>query len=148
MIKSVKRESGKGEVVHSVSGFMHKVRHTHADSQHTCRYLTLLFIIRLQWIERGKVNDQLREKEGKKVTKQHLTCKEKRKKRSRKCVSVRARLTGALTSTIIFPRVLLRSRWSARFCFCCSTRSRVVRYSSANSLRILLNLCTLISLML
>lgn len=63
-------------------------------------------------------------------------------------MSVYAGLTGAVTSVIIFPRVLLRSRWSARFCFCCSTRSRVVRYSRANSLRILLNLWTLISLTL
>lgn len=55
---------------------------------------------------------------------------------------------GALTSMIILPLVLLRSRWSALFCFCCRTRSRVVRYSSANSLRILLNLWTLISLTL
>ena len=37
------------------------------------------------------------------------------------------------TSVIIFPRVLLRSRWFAFFSNCCSTRSRVVRYSSENS---------------
>lgn len=43
-----------------------------------------------------------------------------------------------LTSVIIFPLVLFRSRWLALFCFCCSTRSLVVRYSRANSLRILL----------
>lgn len=34
---------------------------------------------------------------------------------------------------IILPRVLLRSRWFAFFSSCCSTRSRVVRYSSENS---------------
>lgn len=44
----------------------------------------------------------------------------------------------ALTSVIIFPLVLFLSRWLALFCFCCSTRSLVVRYSRANSLRILL----------
>lgn len=43
-----------------------------------------------------------------------------------------------LTSVIIFPLVLFLSRWLALFCFCCSTRSLVVRYSRANSLRILL----------
>lgn len=43
----------------------------------------------------------------------------------------------ALTSVIIFPLVLFLSRWLALFCFCCSTRSLVVRYSRANSLRIL-----------
>lgn len=45
---------------------------------------------------------------------------------------------GELTSVIIFPLVLFLSRWLALFCFCCSTRSLVVRYSRANSLRILL----------
>lgn len=45
---------------------------------------------------------------------------------------------GTLTSVIIFPLVLFLSRWLALFCFCCSTRSLVVRYSRANSLRILL----------
>lgn len=42
-----------------VSGFMHTLRqthkHTHAYSQHTCRYLTLFVIIRLQWKGRIKV---------------------------------------------------------------------------------------------
>lgn len=45
---------------------------------------------------------------------------------------------GGLTSVIIFPLVLFRSLWLARFSFCWSTRSLVVRYSRANSLRILL----------
>lgn len=53
---------------------------------------------------------------------------------------------GRLTSVIILPRVLFLSRWLALFCFCCSTRSLVVRYSSANSLRILLKRWTLTSL--
>lgn len=44
-----------------------------------------------------------------------------------------SRLEGTPTSVIIRPRVLLRSRYVARFCCCCSTRSRQVRYSSANS---------------
>lgn len=38
-----------------------------------------------------------------------------------------------LTWVIIFPRVLLRSRWLAFLPSCWITRSRVVRYSSANS---------------
>lgn len=40
---------------------------------------------------------------------------------------------GTPTSVIMRPRVLLRSRYVARFCCCCNTRSRQVRYSSANS---------------
>lgn len=37
------------------------------------------------------------------------------------------------TSTISLPLVLFLSRWFAFFSICCCTRSRVVRYSSANS---------------
>lgn len=37
------------------------------------------------------------------------------------------------TSVMSLPRVLLRSRWAARFFCCCRTRSRHVRYSRANS---------------
>lgn len=37
------------------------------------------------------------------------------------------------TSVMSRPRVLLRSRWAARFFCCSSTRSRQVRYSRANS---------------
>lgn len=50
-----------------------------------------------------------------------------------------------LTSVIIFPLVLFLSLWLARFCFCCKTRSLVVRYSRANSLIILQNLLMLTS---
>lgn len=39
----------------------------------------------------------------------------------------------SFTSVIILPRVLFRSRWLAFFSRVCITRSRVVRYSSANS---------------
>lgn len=44
-----------------------------------------------------------------------------------------------LTSVIIFPLVLLRSRWLAFFSSCCITRSLVVLYSRANSDTILQN---------
>lgn len=37
------------------------------------------------------------------------------------------------TSVMSRPRVLVRSRWAARFFCCCRTRSRQVRYSRANS---------------
>ena len=43
------------------------------------------------------------------------------------------------TSTIIFPRVLLRSRCVAFFSRCWTSFSRVVRYSNANSLTVLQN---------
>lgn len=43
------------------------------------------------------------------------------------------KLKAFLTSVIILPRVLLRSRWLAFFSSCCKTRSRVVLYSRANS---------------
>lgn len=56
----------------------------------------------------------------------------------RKCTCDPCLWWRPLTSVIIFPLVLFLSRWLALFCFCCSTRSRVVRYSRANSLRILL----------
>jgi len=46
---------------------------------------------------------------------------------------IKSRRKKKCTSVIIFPRVLLRSRWFAFFSNCCSTRSRVVRYSSENS---------------
>ena len=46
---------------------------------------------------------------------------------------IKSRCKKKCTSVIIFPRVLLRSRWFAFFSNCCSTRSRVVRYSSENS---------------
>jgi len=46
---------------------------------------------------------------------------------------IKSRSKKKCTSVIIFPRVLLRSRWFAFFSNCCSTRSRVVRYSSENS---------------
>jgi len=49
------------------------------------------------------------------------------------------------TSVIILPRVLVRSRWTARLRFWVRTLSRVVRYSRANSLMILQNWVTLVS---
>lgn len=49
-------------------------------------------------------------------------------------------------SVIIFPRVFVRSRWAARLRFWVRTLSRVVRYSKANSLMILQNWVTFVSL--